>query len=699
MATWPPSPSEKFINLAAINREKVSSAELHKFMLETLNKGVDTILETKAPVHIEQLMDTKPGIKQKCVLVEGAPGVGKTTLSWEICKRWAEGNLFKQYSLVLLLRLRDETVQNAMDIKDLVLYPYEEQVEGITKYLKFTNDTNTLILLEGLDELPQHLLTRPSIFTRLLAGTDLPDVTILVTSRPSATAQLWKNWKQRITKHVEILGFTEDNITSYVASILDQQELPSFNTYLCTAPSIRQLMYIPLHSGIIVELYRMRKHSVKLLPTNKTALYKALVNIILTRYLANHPTYKDDDLEVDEFTDLPDDIYAIFTDITKLAYESVSQQQLIFKDKDKPVQHLGLMDVVAELFPNRRNMIYSFNFLHLSIQEYLGAVYMSLMDTSSQEELLESMCMKKHLQNMAMFLAGITKFKDMNPDLVKKAIQGECKKMKGGTLVLSRYCLELAFEVENISLLHGYGRYGYNLSEHCPLFDFTALGYFMARSMDKWALQFDCMESTSGIDLLLQALQDHRNCNYTIDSIECAYEDPKIAQQLLIGIPSHTLPLVEKLQLGSGGNLQPLPICLPEVISKMNKLCVLHLYNATSATLADTLRVLTTAPIHSLDLKYSQLKSPAMEALCTFLKHNYERLELFRRPQLLEKLGLRYCGITDDLACILAKGLQHAADIGLRHVNLEGNTRIGDKGRAVLDKCRGKYETVSIIFY
>ena len=145
MATWPPSPSEKFINLAAISREKVTTEELHKFMLATLNKGVDTILQTKAPVSIEQLLDTKPGLKQKCVLVEGAPGVGKTTLSWEVCKRWAEGNLFQQYSLLLLLRLRDETVQNAVAIEDLVFYPYKERLEGITQYLKDTYGTHTLI--------------------------------------------------------------------------------------------------------------------------------------------------------------------------------------------------------------------------------------------------------------------------------------------------------------------------------------------------------------------------------------------------------------------------------------------------------------------------------------------------------------------------------------------------------------------------
>ena len=418
-ATWPPSPSKIFINLAIMNREEISTEEQHKFMLATLNKGVDTILETKVPVEMEQLMDTKPGVKQQYILVEGAPGVGKTTLSWEICKRWSEGNLFKQYSLVFLLRLRDDTLQSAKTVKDLVLYVYEERLEATTQFLVDTSGKNTLIILEGLDELPQHLLTQPSIFTRLLAGKDLPGATILVTSRPAATAQLWKKWKERITRHIEILGFTEDNITAYVAGILHPQQLPDFDTYLCTAPSIKQLMYIPLHTGIVVKLYRMCRDSDKPLPTNKMALYKALVNTILTRYLAKHPTHKDKEIDIEKFTDLPDDVYPAFVNLTELAYKSVSQQQLIFKDVDIPIQHLGLMDTVAELFLNKRKTNFSYSFLHLSIQEYLGAVHVSLMDASTQERLLDSMSTEEHLQNLAMFLAAITKFKGMNWELVK----------------------------------------------------------------------------------------------------------------------------------------------------------------------------------------------------------------------------------------------------------------------------------------
>ena len=677
VATWPPSPSKVYVNLAIINREETSKTQLDQFMLATLYKGVDTILEEKAPVEMEQIMDTPPGT---CVLVEGAPGVGKTTLSWEVCKRWAEGNLFNQYSLIFLLRMRDEMVQSAETLKDLVLYPVEERLEEITRYLNDTGGTNTVILLEGLDELPQHLLTRSSIFTRLLAGTELPNATILITSRPSATAQLWKKWKERISKHVEITGFTEDNIMEYAASILGQQELSKFNTYISTAPSIKQMMYVPLHSGIVVELYRMCKDSDKSLPTSKMALYTQLVHTILARHLTKHPTYKNDEIDIDDFTDLPDDICPLFRDLTELAYENVTRQQLIIKAKDKPIQHLGLMHEVVQQLPNKHKSQHTYTFLHLSIQEYLGAVYMSRMETSTQERLVKSMFSKRHLRNMAMFLAAITKSKGNNWEIIKQITQSECKEYDG-TLILSRYAIQMVFESEDVSLLEGHSHYLYKLDNSSPLFDFTALGYCIATSSYKWELQLGTkyreMETTSRVDLLLHALHHHSGNKYTIESIECYYKDPEVMQRLLAGLPHHTMPLIQRLVLNilTGTGHRPLPQCLPELVHKMDRLCVLQLWFATAATLPDTLQALATAPtctLETLNLFGSQFSPPAMQALhCALLRHSKS----------MTKLVLFSCEITDEQACLLATALNGL--IKLREMDLRYN-RFGDEGAVAI---------------
>ena len=691
-----------YINLAIIDREETSTIPPDQLQLATLYKGVDTILKSKGPMKMEQILDTPPGTKQCCVLVEGAPGVGKTTLSWEICRRWAEGNLFNKYFLTLLLRLRIEKVQTAETLKDLVLYPCEERLDDITQYLKDTGGTNTLIILEGLDELPQHLLARPSIFTGLLAGTELPNATIVVTSRPSATAQLWKQWKQRISKHVEITGFTEENITAYAASILGPHQLHDFNTYISTAHSIKQIMYIPLHSGIVVELYRMRRNTDKPLPTTKTALYTNLVRTILTRHLAKHPKYKDDEIDVEEFADLPDDIKPVFARLTELAYESVTRQQLIIKDKDKTIQHFGFMHAIVEQVPNKRKLQHSYMFLHLSVQEYLGAVYMSLMDTSTQERLVESMCRKNHVtvMNMVMFLAAITKFKGRNWEIIKQITQSGCKKEKDGTLTLSRYAIQMVFESEDVSLLEGHSHYFYKLNTSRPLIDFTALGYCIVTSNYKWKLQlgdeFQEMETTSGVDLLLHALHHHSSNSYTIESIECHYKDSEVTQRLLAGLPHHTLSLIETLVLSSllfslthlltGTPHLPLPQCLPELVHKMDRLCVLQLRRATAATLADTLQALATAPtctLETLDLLGSQFSPPAMQAL---------HRTLLRYSKSMTELVLWGCDITDEQACLLATALNGL--IKLREMNLRFNA-FGDEGAVAIATSLNKLPKLS----
>ncbi len=87
-AQWPPVPIEKPCNLAMIKQERIQRGEIcDDYVRMTITGKVDDILHMKSPVELVDIfrIDKKD---RKVILIEGAPGSGKSTLSWDICKRW-----------------------------------------------------------------------------------------------------------------------------------------------------------------------------------------------------------------------------------------------------------------------------------------------------------------------------------------------------------------------------------------------------------------------------------------------------------------------------------------------------------------------------------------------------------------------------------------------------------------------------------
>ena len=325
---WPPTPSHVYINLACIDRKKVSEDydELTKNMVEYGN--MDAIRTTKGPIEFSEIAkdifitscgkDTAMS-SRRLIIVEGAPGVGKSTFAWEYCRRWERGEIAEQYQLVLLLRLRDNTISEAKSLND---HPLEGVSQAVCEELVHPHNLHTLIILEGFDELPDHCRKGTSVFNDLISGKMLPSATILVTSRPWATQRIRTKHKGRIYQHIEVLGFTSPQVTEYMHKTVCEDKVSGLEDYMERYPQIRMGMYIPLNSAIVVTVYLESQASGLSMPTSLTELYSALGRTLLLRYMHGHPEYEAI-TSINTFDDLPPTVCTKFSELCKLAYSGI----------------------------------------------------------------------------------------------------------------------------------------------------------------------------------------------------------------------------------------------------------------------------------------------------------------------------------------------------------------------------------------
>ena len=403
---WPPTPSTTYIRLALVKKEKVSRGEADHFTCLTLQGEIDTILKAKQPIMMENVMKDND---TRLVVVEGAPGIGKSTLAWELCRQWPTLESLKCFSLVVLLRLQEEGVQTATAISDLLYHRNTELCRCVGEEVERREGEGVLLVFDGFDEFPAEL-RRKSLVAEVISGSYLPKATVLVTSRPSATAELLSVCQAHVGKRIEVVGFSGKEIQEYAESIFGcgSELLASFQTYLSVNPVVRGMMYNPLNCGMVVEVYRDSSLSDRPIPHTQTQLYTELSLCLLSRHLsaAGDPLAR---RLPDRLEDVPhdSDLYQQLVRLGRLAFEGRVREEVIFKELPEGCSALGLLNTCSELYGRRENVTY--NFLHLTLQEYLGAFYISQLPASEQRKLFEEHRKLGHLNVVWRFVAGLTR--------------------------------------------------------------------------------------------------------------------------------------------------------------------------------------------------------------------------------------------------------------------------------------------------
>ena len=647
---FPPTPSKHYINLAYISRRTVSKHESEKFKVAMVRGEIDEIARDKGLDFCHVAKRLPNGSYPQVVLVEGAPGVGKTTFAWEFCKKWGKGELKQEYSLVVLLRLRDKRIQEAKCLRDLFYHPDETLPDVIAAELINSLGEGVLILLEGLDELPESQRTESSVFLDLIHGRLLPLATVLITTRPWASEYLHRNCKDKISQHVEILGFTKQQIKNYLQSVCKTDDDPSLlsdiEKYLSCYPQIHAAMYIPLNAAIVVEVYRRSRTGECIIPKTMTQLYTALSQTLLIRYLEDHPVHKKTKWKIHSFCDLPLDVYEHFLQLSELAYISIkNDQKLIFSSEDLPenLETLGFMQSVPELYVNEA---FSYSFLHLTLQEFLAALYIARL---SPEELLDHFeeyeldrCGDGLFEVVMVFVAGLTKFSGIPSDSVRALFEkpedssndpNARYHVKCDYVVLSDH-VRWMFETQDPCKINSILRSGITneFRGHSDImpFDFYCLGYCVAHSHCQWRLDFwktiteeDAEMFTVGGSALHISKQNTSIVSATPDALMCLFD---------------TLPpnFCVDLQEVNGLMMFREDVYFPTVIKRLRlhpsslKVIIIGWLNATdSHSLIRTLSVLPSVKV--LELSSTAVTVGAFRELCDLLastSHSLKRIKI-----------------------------------------------------------------------
>ena len=395
----------KFDKKLKREREELLSGQLNNIMMRNIPlSSADT-----RPLTIADVLNVKEE-KNKVILIEGGPGMGKSTLAIKICKCWADSELLEEYDAVILLPLRDPEIQAAKTIKDLLLILDDELRECVYMEITKRNGEGICFLLEGYDELP-HQLRNSSIFSKL--SEKLSKCTLVYTSRPEACDQLRHVSSQKI----EIRGFKEEQVDEYINNAFENVEDGKEKALKLTAqvrsnPSIRSILYVPINIAIICHLFLLTLT----LPNTLTELYTLLcINLILRHINKQSPGRVK---YLSSLHNLPSQTSEHFLKLCLIAYRGREEDKIIFSScelesygiDDSKLSGLGLLLIAPSTSVYGREK--SYNFLHLTVQEYCAAFYISKLPDKEQYECFKKYQFYDSFQMIWRMYSGITRLRN-----------------------------------------------------------------------------------------------------------------------------------------------------------------------------------------------------------------------------------------------------------------------------------------------
>ena len=403
---WPPIERGKFCRRRMAKIKIQSNCASLRFNVQTSTTDRRESIK-RDPIELENIFEensSKTKVKRKkVILIEGAPGSGKSTLLNHMCEKWALGELFQEFRLVIYIKLREyNTTQSLCSMADL-LPCSSDMKESAWDEVKSENGKGILFLLDGWDELPRNMQNN-SIFKDIVKSSPKYPLllsTVVVTSRYVSSDDLLR----LATSHLEIMEFTDYEVKECILNIADnKEEAHALMETLKSRPSLLSSCHLPLNVIKISYLFAVKRDN---LPSTLLEVFKLLILHCIQRHVRNKEPDKDHN-DINSLESLPKELGTSFNSLCELALNGLIRNRIVFTKEElgSTPDHLSLLYRAKGHEESEAGTKYSF--FHHTIQELLAAMHMSMMPPELQLDYFHKLFGQPRFNAMIQFYAGIT---------------------------------------------------------------------------------------------------------------------------------------------------------------------------------------------------------------------------------------------------------------------------------------------------
>uniref|UniRef100_A0A674CHU6 B30.2/SPRY domain-containing protein n=1 Tax=Salmo trutta TaxID=8032 RepID=A0A674CHU6_SALTR len=386
----------------------------------------------------------------RTVLTKGVAGIGKTVSVQKFILDWAEGKANQDVQFVFSVPFRQVNLLKGDKHTLIALlnhFSMETKQSRISNYDKY----NVLFIFDGLDEcrLPLDFqknkiccdVTESTsvdvLLTNLIKGNLLPSALLWITTRPAAANKIPSGCVDQVT---EVRGFNDPQKEEYFRKRFRDEDLASrIISHIKTSRSLHIMCHIPVFCWISATvLEHMLKHKREEMPKNLTEMYTHLVVF--------HTKQKNEKYLGKEETDPHLNNESILS-LGKLAFQQLVNGNLIFYEEDLKEAGIDVNEasvysgLCTQLFKEECGLYQDkvYCFVHLSIQEFLAAVYVFLSFINNNENLMaKPQSTSRNLSVLFRDKHKVTVYKSA----VDKALQSET----GNLDLFLRFLLGLSLE-------------------------------------------------------------------------------------------------------------------------------------------------------------------------------------------------------------------------------------------------------------